>query len=184
MQCLVTGGAGFIGSHLVERLLKDGHEVTVIDNYSTGRPENLAHLLKNPHLKLVEEDICNAEKVRPHFEDVDWVFHTAALADIVPSIEKPEHYFRSNVDGTFCVLEASRKAGVRRFLYAASSSCYGIPDIYPTPEIAEIRPQYPYALTKYLGEELVMHWGQLYELPVISLRLFNVFGPRSRTSRT
>lgn len=184
MKTLVTGGAGFIGSHLVDRLLEDGHEVMVLDNFSTGRPENLGRQKDHPCFQLVETDITNGEKITPYFKGVDWVFHLAALADIVPSIQHPDLYFRSNVVGTFTVLEAARSAGVKKFLYTASSSCYGIPDLYPTPETAEIRPQYPYALTKYLGEQTVLHWGQVYKLPVISLRLFNVYGPRSRTSGT
>ncbi|MBI3012958.1 MAG: NAD-dependent epimerase/dehydratase family protein, partial [Elusimicrobia bacterium] len=114
----------------------------------------------------------------------DWVFHVAALADIVPSIQNPASYHHSNVDGTLAVLESARKNKVQRFLYAASSSCYGIPDQYPTPESAPIRPQYPYALTKNMGEQMVMHWGQVYQLPVISVRFFNVYGPRSRTTGT
>ena len=180
----MTGGAGFIGSHIVDRLIADGHDVVVIDNFSTGRPENLQHHEKNPHLSLIEADIVDFEKIQKYFKGVDWVFHIAALADIVPSIQHPGDYFRANVDGTFCVLEASRNANVKRFIYAASSSSYGIPDSYPTSETAEIRPQYPYALTKYLGEELVLHWGNVYKLPVVSLRFFNVYGPRSRTSGT
>jgi UDP-glucose 4-epimerase len=118
------------------------------------------------------------------FEDVDYVFHLAALADIVPSIERPNDYYQSNVNGTFNVLEACRKHHVKKIVYSASSSCYGIPDEYPTKETAEIRPQYPYALTKYIGEQLVMHWCQVYDLPAVSLRFFNVYGPRSRTSGT
>lgn len=184
MKTLVTGGAGFIGSHLVDRLLEDGHEVLVLDNFSTGRPDNLFHQKGNDRLKVVQVDIADREKIAPYFIDIDWVFHMAALADIVPSIQQPEKYYRSNVDGTFAVVEAAHKAGVKRFLYTASSSCYGIPDSYPTQEKAEIRSQYPYALTKNLGEQLVMHWGQVYKLPVVSLRLFNVYGPRSRTSGT
>jgi UDP-glucose 4-epimerase len=184
MKTLVTGGAGFIGSHLVDRLLNDGHEVTVLDNFSTGRPHNLSHQQNDPRLKVIEVNIVNQEAIAPYFQGVDWVFHMAALADIVPSIQMPEQYFRSNVDGTFAVLEAARAAEVKKFLYTASSSCYGIPDRFPTPETAEIRPQYPYALTKYLGEQTVLHWGLVYKLPVISLRLFNVYGPRSRTSGT
>ena len=186
MRTLVTGGAGFIGSHLVDRLLADGHGVTVIDNYSTGRPQNLDHVPSTcqDRLTLIEADVANLETIRPAFEDVDWVFHLAALADIVPSIQQPLAYYRANVDGTVSVLEAARQAGVKRFLYTASSSCYGIPDAYPTPEDAPIRPQYPYALTKWLGEQTALHWHHVYDLPVTSLRLFNVYGPRSRTSGT
>jgi len=185
MKAIVTGGAGFIGSHLVDRLLLEGHEVTVLDNFSTGRPENLKHQAGVQNLKLIEIDVQERAKIQQFFDDADWVFHLAAVADIVPSIEKPEEYFRANVDGTFSVLEAVRhSARVKKFLYSASSSCYGIPDMYPTPETAEIRPQYPYALTKNLGEQMVMHWGRLYKIPVVALRLFNVYGTRSRTSGT
>jgi len=184
MRTLVTGGMGFIGSHLVDRLLMEGHEVVVLDNLSTGRRENLAHHAGRKDLTVVEADISDLDAIMPCFEGVEAVFHLAALADIVPSIVKPMDYYRSNATGTVSVLEASRQAGVRRLVYAASSSCYGIPDIYPTPETEKINPQYPYALTKYLGEECVLHWGQVYKMPVVSLRLFNVYGPRSRTSGT
>ena len=179
---IVTGGAGFIGSHLVDALLAENVSVRVIDNYSTGRPENLAHVAGQ--VDLVEADFAKSGSWQKLFQDVDWVFHLGALADIVPSIQRPTEYFQANVDGTFNVLEAAKNAGVKRFVYAASSSCYGIPEKYPTSEGAEISPQYPYALTKRLGEELVMHWAQLYNLPAIALRLFNVYGPRSRTSGT
>ncbi len=182
MRSLVTGGAGFIGSHLVDGLLALGHEVIVLDNFSTGRLGNLDHV--KDKVILVECDISVPGEWVKHFKNVDWVFHLAALADIVPSIQKPDPYFRSNVVGTFNVLQASTSAGVGRFVYAASSSCYGIPNDYPTPETAEIRPQYPYALTKRLGEELVMHWAQVYKLPAMSTRFFNVYGTRSRTSGT
>ncbi|HEX9060660.1 MAG TPA: SDR family oxidoreductase [Clostridia bacterium] len=184
MKTIVTGGCGFIGSHLIDRLLSDGHDVTVIDNLSTGRIENLRHQQGNVKLNVVVQDITNTEQIARYFKGTDWVFHIAALADIVPSIQEPHKYFHSNVDGTFSVLSAAREAGVKRFIYAASSSCYGIPDMYPTPETAEIRPQYPYALTKNIGEQLVMHWGKVYGLPVISMRFFNAYGPRSRTSGT
>lgn len=182
MKSLVTGGAGFIGSHLVDALLELGHDVTVLDNFSTGRRENLEHVKER--VQLIECDLATPGGWAKEFQKINWVFHLAALADIVPSIQEPEAYFRANVDGTFNVLRASTAAGVKRFLYAASSSCYGIPDQYPTPEDAEIRPQYPYALTKRLGEELVMHWAQVYKIPALSLRLFNVYGTRSRTSGT
>ncbi|WP_027186551.1 SDR family oxidoreductase [Desulfovibrio inopinatus] len=181
---LVTGGAGFIGSHLVDRLLDEGYRVRVIDNFSTGRPDNLAHQANSPDLELLQADIADYASIEKAFQGVDHVYHLAALADIVPSIQQPREYYLSNVDGTFNVMEASKNAGIKRFMYTASSSCYGIPDTYPTPETAEIRPQYPYALTKYLGEQTALHWGQVYKFPVVSLRLFNVFGPRSRTSGT
>lgn len=181
-RVLVTGGAGFIGSHLVERLLQDGHRVTVLDSFVTGRLQNLYHLKDNPALVVQQVDVVNFTEIKPFFEDIDWVFHLAALADIVPSIQQPLTYHHANVNGTVAVLEAARTAGVKRFVYAASSSCYGIPEIYPTPETAPIRPKYPYALTKYLGEQYVLHWQQVYHLPCVSLRLFNVYGPRSRTS--
>ncbi len=184
MKTLVTGGAGFIGSHLAERLLGDGHEVLVLDNYSTGRRQNLDFLKDNPKLKIHEADISNFSAIEPYFSGIDWVFHIAALADIVPSIQNPLSYHKSNVDGTVNVMEASHKHEIKRVVYAASSSCYGIPDSYPTPETSEIRPQYPYALTKNLGEQIVMHWGQIYKIPAIALRFFNVYGPRSRTSGT
>ena len=184
MRAVVTGGAGFIGSHLVDRLVADGHTVLVLDNFSTGRPENLAHLSRNSRVSLERVDVADSARLAPLLVGAEWVFHLAALADIVPSMERPLDYHRANVDGTVAVLEAARAAGVRRLLYAASSSCYGIPDLCPTPETAAPRPQYPYALTKLVGEQCVLHWGQVYRLPVVSLRLFNVYGPRSRTSGT
>lgn len=184
IKALVTGGAGFIGSHLVDRLLEEGHEVTVVDNFSTGRPQNLKNHKSSKNLHLVKEDISVFDSIKQYFKDIDIVFHCAALADIIPSIVNPGEYYKSNVTGTFSVVEAARLAGVKKLVYTASSSCYGMPDTYPTPETAEIRPQYPYALTKYLGEQIVLHWGKVYKIPVISLRLFNVYGPRSRTCGT
>ena len=184
MKAIVTGGAGFIGSHLVDRLIDEGHEVTVIDNFSTGRIDNIIH--RKNDIQIIEADIADYNAISEHFKGKDVVFHLAALADIVPSIVEPRTYYRANVVGTMCVVEAARAAGIKKLVYTASSSCYGIPtgELYPTPETAPIDPQYPYALTKYLGEETVLHWGKVYDMPVISLRLFNVYGPRSRTSGT
>jgi len=184
MKALVTGGCGFIGSHIVDRLIGEGFEVVVIDNLSTGRLLNLAHHKGNPRLTIHVADIAGHEQILPFFEGIDHVYHLAALADIVPSIERPLEYHRANVDGTISVLECCRKQQVKRIVYAASSSCYGIPDVFPTPESAEIRPQYPYAVTKYLGERYAMYWHSIYGMPVTSLRFFNVYGPRSRTSGT
>lgn len=182
MKTLVTGGAGFIGSHLVDCLLEDGHDVVVLDDLSKGREENLARHRGNPGLSFHSVDVAEKDACRPHFEGVEWVFHIAGRADIVPSIEDPLTYFESNVSGTVSILECAREAGAKRFIYAASSSCYGVPDEVPTPETAEIRTDYPYALTKYLGECCVLHWCRVYGLPAVSLRFFNVYGPRSRTT--
>jgi UDP-glucose 4-epimerase len=182
MKTIVTGGAGFIGSHMVDRLLQEGHQVTVLDDFSTGRPGNLAQHRDDRRLAVVKADVSDLRGLRTHFEGADAVFHFAALADIVPSIVEPARYFRANVLGTMAVAECCRLAGVRKLLYAASSSCYGLAMSHPTPEEALASPQYPYALTKYLGEQTVLHWGQVYRLPVLALRLFNVFGPRSRTA--
>ena len=182
MKSLVTGGAGFIGSHLVESLLNQGDEVVVLDNFSTGRKQNLIRIIDK--LKLIEVDVSYSGEWYKYFNGVTRVFHLAALADIVPSIEDPESYYNANVNGTFNVMQASKEYNVAKVIYSASSSCYGIPDVFPTPETADIRPQYPYALTKYLGEQIVLHWSKVYKVPSISTRFFNVYGPRSRTSGT
>ena len=184
LRCIVTGGAGFIGSHLAEALIIKDYDVVILDNFSTGRSANIRNIQESPHLNVEKIDITDFSAVLKSFKDATFVFHLAALADIVPSIQEPLKYHHANVNGTITVLEAARKAGVKKFIYAASSSCYGIPDCYPTPETAPIRPMYPYALTKNLGEQYVMHWNQTYDLPCIALRLFNVYGPRSRTSGT
>jgi len=181
MKCLVTGGAGFIGSNLVDRLVKLGHQVIVLDNLSTGRLSNLLQV-KNK-IEFVNVDVTNSENsISQYFNDVDWVFHLAGLADIVPSIKNPNSYFQTNVKGTLNILEASKKTKIKKLIYAASASCYGIPDKYPTDEKSKIDPQYPYALTKFLGEQLVIHWAKVYHMPNISLRFFNAYGPRSRTT--
>jgi len=182
MKILVTGGAGFIGSHLVDKLVANGYEVTIVDNFSTGRIENLKYI-KNK-IEIIEGDLSNFSNLKSLVKDKKWVFHLAALADIVPSIQSPEQYFNANVIGTLNLIQACVGQNISKFIYAASSSCYGIPDTLPTPETACIRTEYPYALTKRLGEELVLHWSKVYKVPSISLRFFNVYGPRSRTSGT
>jgi len=182
IKSLITGGAGFIGSHLADLLLARGCRVVVIDNFSNGRLKNLKEHKFNKNLRIAKADVTRYNDIEKYFKAIDWVFHLAAITDIVPSIENPFEYHNVNVNGTINTLLASRKYGIKKFLYAASSSCYGIPDIFPTKETAQIRPRYPYALTKYTGESYVMHWGKVYKLPVISLRLFNVYGPRARTS--
>jgi len=180
MKSIITGGAGFIGSHLCERLVKEGHKVIVLDNFSLGKKSNLKNISNK--VKIVKRDIKNLKSINNLFKDVQNVFHLAALADIVPSIENPDEYYNTNVTGTYNVLKASINNRVKRFIYTASSSCYGIPNKFPTKENSEISPQYPYALTKRLGEELVIHFANIYKLNATSLRLFNVYGPRARTS--
>ena len=181
---VVTGGAGFIGSHLVDALLAQGRSVLAIDDLAVGRRTNIAGHEGKPNFRFVEASVVDRALMRTLFAGAERVFHLAAMADIVPSVQNPERYFDANVNGCYAVAEAARHNGVARLLYAASSSCYGIPDTYPTPESAAINPRYPYALTKYLGERIVLHWGELYGVPVTSLRLFNVYGPRARTSGT
>lgn len=177
---IVTGGAGFIGSHLVDKLLDKGHKVTVIDNLSNGRMSNLHKSIDK--IKFVKQNIQNSKKIDKYFKNVDYVFHLAALADIVPSIQNPKEYFDSNVDGTLSVLRCCLNHKIKKIIYAASASCYGISKEIPTSEKSKISPQYPYALTKRLGEELVLHWSEVYNLNFTSFRLFNVYGPRSRTT--
>jgi UDP-glucose 4-epimerase len=181
---IVTGGAGFIGSHLVDTLVNEGRKVRIIDNFSNGNPRNIEQHKDNSDVELIRADLADYNAVNGLFDGAERVFHMAALADIVPSIESPEAYFRANVDGTFNALQQAKNVGVQKFLYAASSTCYGIPDTYPTPETAPIQTKYPYALTKNLGEQIAIHWAELYDLPVTSLRMFNVYGPRARTSGT
>lgn len=177
-RVVVTGGAGFIGSHLVDHLLLKGHFVRVVDNLSNGQLNRLKKWEHHSRLEFVKADICQFEEIKGAFSSVDWVFHLAALTGVARSMESPREYFRTNLKGTYNVLKASCQAGARRFLYAASASCYGAAKQSPTPETASISPQSPYALTKYLGELLVLKWAKAYRLSTLSLRLFNVFGPR------
>ena len=178
---LVTGGAGFIGSHIVDLLLEKEFEVRVLDNLSGGRLSNLDHHKSNPLLSICTGDITTIDINDEIFTNVRWLFHLAGIGDIVPSIEKPLNYFHANSYGTARIAEAAREANIEKVIYAASSSCYGLANV-PTNELAPINPQYPYALTKYLGELTLFHWHRVYGLPVNSIRIFNAYGPRSRTS--
>ena len=180
-RAVVTGGAGFIGSHMVDLLLAQGVDVRVIDNLSGGNESNLAHQSGNAHLRVDIRDIRALSADDPLFEDVDTVFHFAGIGDIVPSIEKPIDYIDVNLQGTVRVLECSRYSRVERVVYAASSSCYGLANV-PTPETHRISPQYPYALSKHLGEQACLHWHHVYGLAVNSIRIFNAYGLRSRTT--
>lgn len=178
---VVTGGAGFIGSHMVDVLLERGYAVRVIDNLTGGRKSNLVHLEANPHVACHWEDIRELDPASPVFQGAKFVFHFAGIGDIVPSIEKPIEYMDVNVQGTVRVLECARAAGVEKFVYAASSSCYGLAAT-PTDEDHPISPQYPYALSKYQGEVSVFHWNAVYGLPANSVCIFNAYGPRVRTT--
>lgn len=179
MRAIVTGGAGFIGSHLVEHLLDSGYEVAIVDNFCTGTLDNI----RDPSrlVSIINYDIRNPLPINI-FDGASIVFHLAALADIVPSIENPIDYMSTNVQGTVNVLEAARKCNVKKFIYTASSTCYGLPVRFPTNENDQIAPTFPYALSKYLGELVFFHWLSLYGLKGLSLRLFNVYGPRARTT--
>lgn len=178
---VVTGGAGFIGGHMVDLLVERGFTVRVIDNMVGGREENLALHRSNPDVVLEQRDIRSYAPDDALFRGVKYVIHFAGIGDIVPSIERPMEYMSANVQGTVHMLECARNAGVRKFVYAASSSCYGLART-PTTEDHPIEPLYPYALSKYQGEQAAFHWNQVYKLPVNSIRIFNAYGTRSRTS--
>lgn len=178
---IVTGGAGFIGSHMVDLLLDRDYKVRAIDNLTGGRESNLSHVKDKADFEFYREDIRALKPDSPIFADAHYVFHFAGIGDIVPSIEKPIDYMSTNIQGTVHVLECTRYSGVEKFIYAASSSCYGLADT-PTREDHPINPQYPYALSKYQGEQAVFHWHKIYGLPVNSIRIFNAYGPRVRTT--
>jgi len=181
-RAIVTGGAGFIGSHMVDLLLDRGFEVAAVDNLKTGRISNLEGHKGSDRLEVHTVDMATVPADSPIFRDTEYVFHFGGLGDIVPSIERPLDYTHANITGTLTMLEAARQAGVKKFVYAASSSCYGANPVVPTPESATIKPEYPYAFSKWAGEEAVFHWGTVYGLPVASIRMFNVYGPRVRTT--
>ena len=178
---VVTGGAGFIGSHMVDLLVEQGFEVRVIDNLVGGREENLAHHAHNPAVMLERRDIRSFAADDALFRGAKYVIHFAGIGDIVPSIEQPLEYMSTNVQGTVHMLECARHAGAQKFVYAASSSCYGLASV-PTREDHPVNTVYPYALSKYQGEQAAFHWHQVYKLPVNSIRIFNAYGTRSRTS--
>jgi UDP-glucose 4-epimerase len=178
---VVTGGAGFIGSHMVDVLLDRGFAVRVVDDMTGGHESNLAHRAGHPSLSIHRVDIRALEPSSPVFAGAKYVFHFAGIGDIVPSIEKPIDYMEVNVQGTVRVLEAARAARVEKLVYAASSSCYGLAAT-PTREDHPIDPQYPYALSKYQGEQAAFHWRKVYDLPVNSVCIFNAYGPRVRTT--
>lgn len=172
---LVTGGAGFIGSHLVDRLLAEGHEVVVIDDFSLGKKENLA---KHKDLKIYKKSICDNLAVIFKKHKFDAVFHLAALPRVQFSIAKPRESHEANINGTLNLLIAARDAGVKRFVYSSSSSVYGNQPTMPLVETMTAKPISPYALQKYVGEEYCRLFALLYGMETVSLRYFNVYGPR------
>ena len=180
-KALVTGGAGFIGSHMVDLLLSKNYVVRVVDNLITGKTSNLADHINNNNLHLDNRDIRDLKSNDSIFKDLDYIYHFAGIGDIVPSIDMPEEYMSVNTQGTVKICEGARHNFVKKLVYAASSSCYGIANV-PTDENAKIQTKYPYALSKYLGENIVLHWNKVYKLPVNIIRIFNAYGTRSKTS--
>ena len=171
-KVLVTGGAGFIGSNLVDRLINDGIEVVILDDLSTGKKENI-----HPKAKWFNVSLQNLDS-DSYFQGVDVVFHLAALARVQPSIEDPISFDTVNVGGTLKVLHYAYKAGVKRVVYSASSSCYGDTEIFPTPETASTNPLSPYGLQKFIGEQYCKMFSEVYGLDTCSLRYFNVYGEK------
>ena len=180
-RVLITGGAGFIGSHTVDNFLKKGFKVRVIDNLIGGNLKNIEHLRNNKNFQFEKQDILNLDKVRKFISECEYAVHFAGIGDIVPSIKYPKKYFENNVLGTVKVLDFLDPKKIKKFVYAASSSCYGKAKT-PTDENHNINPLYPYALSKYQGEQIALHWHKVYKFPVNSIRIFNAYGTRSRTT--
>jgi nucleoside-diphosphate-sugar epimerase len=176
MKALVTGGAGFIGSHLVEGLLAKGWDVRVLDNFATGHRENIKHIINQ--IDLLEGDVCNLTTVRFATRNIDVIFHEAALPSVPRSVKNPLESNEVNITGTLNVLLAARDNGVKRVVYAASSSAYGDQPTLPKVETMTPEPLSPYAIGKLAGEMYAQSFTRLYGLSTVSLRYFNVFGPR------
>jgi nucleoside-diphosphate-sugar epimerase len=177
-RVLVTGGGGFIGSHLVEALVQRGDAVRVLDNFSTGRRENLAHL--GEKIEIQEGDLRNREQVEAAVQGVEVIFHEAAFISVPQSLQEPQTCFAVNVDGTARLLEAARRAGVRKVVLASSTAVYGDTDSFPLREDTPPKPLSPYALSKQVNELYGSLYSRLFDLPVVALRYFNVYGPRQR----
>ena len=181
LKSVITGGAGFIGSNLTDHLVRIGHKVVVLDNFVSGKKSNLSHH-KKKDLKIIKDDISNSKNLEKYFKGADYIFHLAALAEVIPSIKNPKKYFKNNVIGTLKVVEAAKKVNIKKLIYAASSSCYGNPKKFPTSEKDKIDLNNPYAATKFIGEEIIMKYADMFKMPNISFRFFNVYGPRLNVS--
>ena len=181
LKSVITGGAGFIGSNLTDHLVRIGHKVVVLDNFVSGKKSNLSHH-KKKDVKIIKDDISNSKNLEKYFKGADYIFHLAALAEVIPSIKNPKKYFKNNVIGTLKVVEAAKKVNIKKLIYAASSSCYGNPKKFPTSEKDKIDLNNPYAATKFIGEEIVMKYADMFKMPNISFRFFNVYGPRLNVS--
>ena len=176
MKHIVTGGCGFIGSNLVDKLVDLGHDVTIFDNLSSGKVENI-----NERARFIEVDISRDDELKDckkWFDGVDTIFHTAARARVQPSIIDPISFNKTNVDGTLMLLKLAVDSGVRRFVYSASSSAYGNADVFPTPESQSTNPLSPYGAQKLMGEIYCKTFSQVYDIETVSLRYFNVYGER------
>jgi dTDP-glucose 4,6-dehydratase len=174
--CLVTGGAGFIGSNLVDGLLSKGFRVRVLDNLSTGKSENLEHVRSK--IELIRGDIRNDKDIQKSIKGVSYVFHMAAIASVPQSVAQPVETHEVNITGTLKLLEASRKTGVKRFIFTSSSSVYGETEKFPSREEDLPQPESPYAASKIMGEYYCRNFSELYGLETVALRYFNVYGPR------
>jgi len=180
MKALVTGGAGFIGSHLVDELVRKKYQVIVLDNLSTGSLKNL-RLVKNK-IKFIKCDLSKKKNLAILLREIDYVFHLAGLSEVNASIKNPVKYYKANVIGTLNVLNSVRHIKLKKFIYSASASCYGNPKEIPTSEKAKIQTLSPYASTKRISEKIILQHAKTQGFPAISLRFFNVYGPRSKAS--
>jgi UDP-glucose 4-epimerase len=170
----VTGGAGFIGSHVADYLIEQGFDVVILDNLSTGRRENI-----NPKATFFQADITKYDQIKDHCRDCDYLFHLAALPRIQPSFDDPLMHDTVNIHGTLNLLEACKNTRLKKFVYSSSSALYGTPDVVPTDEEAKIHCDNPYALHKFAAEQYCLMLGKRFGIPVVSLRYFNAYGTRS-----